>query len=473
MRLVPFAGTAVTAVLLATLVAAGLPASAMPAWQPSRDASPSTPVEDPYYPARSNPEIDTLHDNLALRWNGAVLTGSATIRFAATRNTDTVRLDLIKALHVSDVTLDGTEISWSHHNFGLVLETGPLAKGSRHTFLIDYSGIPHTVKAPTHRGDFGEGLGWTLDADGNVYTFQEPYGAYTWYPVNDHPSDKAHYDAQITVPVGDTAVFNGTMVSAKRAEKTTTFTWHGGRPLASYLTTIAIGPYTAHRDTMSDGTRATYWLLPRDDSILASLKSQSADAFDWLTDHAGPYPFNRFSTVVTGGDSAMETQTLVTLSRTAFNRPDAVIEHEMAHQWYGDAITPLDWQGLWLSEGWAMWMQQAYEVYRGGYRYLGGIDHWWQSDEDSRQRSGPPGDYDPKSFGDLNVYLGPAMMLDKIRQRVGNAEFTKLSKAWVTQHEYGNVTRAEFLTWLDAETGQRFDRLVNLWLDSAHTPDWP
>jgi aminopeptidase N len=120
-----------------------------------------------------------------------------------------------------------------------------------------------------------------------------------------------------------------------------------------------------------------------------------------------------------------------------------------------------------------MWMQQAYEVYRGGYRYLGGIDQWWQSDEDSRQRSGPPGDYDPKSFGDLNVYLGPAMMLDKIRQRVGNAEFTELSQAWVTQHEYGNVTRAEFLAWLNAETGRHFDRLVNLWLDSAHTPDWP
>ena len=65
------------------------------------------------------------------------------------------------------------------------------------------------------------------------------------------------------------------------------------------------------------------------------------------------------------------------------------------------------------------------------------------------------------------------MMLDKIRQKVGDAEFTKLSAAWVSEHEYGNVTRSEFLTWLNAETGESFTKLVNLWLDSPHTPDWP
>jgi aminopeptidase N len=430
-------------------------------------------VEDPYYPARSNPEINTLHDNLALHWDGAMLTGTATIRFAATRHTDAIRLDLIHALRVTGVTLDGTRIPYTHQVFGLVMRTGPLVKGQRHTLMISYSGVPHTVSAPTHRGDLGEGLGWTLDSAGNVYTFQEPYGAYTWYPVNDHPSDKARYDAQITVPAGTTAVFNGTLTHTSHAATTTTYAWHVGRPMSSYLTTIAIGPYTAYHATMSDGTPATYWLLPRDTSILNRLRVQSSAAFDWLTAHAGAYPFRTFGTVITGGDSAMETQTMVTMSRQAFDRPDAVVEHELAHQWYGDAVTPLDWQSLWLSEGWAMWMQQAYETDRGGYRYLGGMAHWRPYDEQSRQQSGPPGDYDPRSFGDLNVYLGPAMMLDEIRRRVGDAEFTALSARWVSQHEYGNVNRTEFVRWLDAETGRHFDRLVNRWLDSPHTPNWP
>ena len=477
MRKVPAAALAASFVLVAGLASSG-GASASSAYpSPAAAVIPRVHVphgvEDPYYPAKSNPEIDTLHDNLALTWDGKTLTGTATIRFATTLDTDTVRLDLIHSLRVSKVTLDGSPIHYTHQVFGLVMSTGPLLKGVPHTFTISYAGIPHTVKAPTHRGDFGEGLGWTLDANGNVYTFQEPYGAYSWYPVNDHPSDKARYDAQITVPAGDTAIFNGVMTSSVRTAKTSTFSWHVERPVASYLTTIAIGPYTAYHDTMSDGTKATYWLLPRDASILGSLKSQSSKAFDWLTAHAGPYPFDRFGTVVTAATSAMETQTLVTMSREAFDRPDAVIEHEMAHQWYGDAVTPLDWQGLWLSEGWAMWMQQAYEVDRGGYRYLGGMDKWRPYDDQSRQASGPPGDYDPKSFGDLNVYLGPAMMLDKIRQAVGDKEFTALSAKWVSEHEYGNVNRAEFVSWLNAETGQNFTKLVNLWLDSPHTPEWP
>ncbi len=481
MRLVPSAGTAVAALLFSTVGACGprvpgVPAPVAPTATDHPAHQHSAPVEDPYYPAKSNPEINTLHDDLSLRWDGAKLSGTATVTFATTRATSRVRLDLIKAMHVSTVTLDGTAIDFAHRGSGLVMSTGPLLEAERHTVRIGYSGRPHTVPAPTRRGDVAEGLGWTVDAAGNVYTFQEPYGAYTWYPVNDHPSDKATYDATITVPRGDTAVFIGTPTGSTSTGTTSSYSWRVARPVASYLTTIAIGPYTAYHGTMSDGTMATYWLLPRDREILPSLKAQSSAAFDWLLDHAGPYPFRTFGTVVTvvtGGTSAMETQTLVTLSRPAFDRPDAVIEHEMAHQWYGDAVTPLDWQGLWLSEGWAMWMQQAYESDRGGYRFLGGMDKWRPYDERSRQVSGPPGDYDPRSFGDLNVYLGPAMMLDRIRQRVGDAEFTALSKAWVRQHEYGNVSRAEFVTWLNGETGRRFNALVRLWLDSPHTPSWP
>lgn len=431
----------------------------------------SHPVEDPYYPAKSNPEVDALHYNLGLSWDGTRLRGDVQVRFRAAIATDGIRLDLIHSLKVTSVDLDGAPVDAIQRGDGLLVDTGDLAKNSVHVVAITYSGRPHTVEAPSHRGDQGEGLGWTLDQDGNVYTFQEPYGAYTWFPVNDHPSDKAMYDAQITVPKGDTGIFNGVLRGQHPAgAKATTFDWHLDSPAASYLTTIAIGPYKAHHDTMADGTPATYWVLPRDEDDLAKLTSQSQQAFTWLLDHAGPYPFSTFGTVVTGGSSAMETQTLVTMSRPALDRPDAVVEHEMAHQWYGDAISPRNWLGVWLNEGWAMWMQQAFETYRGGYQYLGGMDNWWPYDEASRQESGPPGHWDRQSFGDLNIYLGPAMMLDRIRRQIGNAEFTRLSKDWVLEHRYGVVDRDEFITWVNAETGKDFTRLIDKWLDSEHTP---
>jgi aminopeptidase N len=448
--------------------AAGV-SSAVPA--AGDEAGRSHPVEDPYYPAKSNPEFDGLHYDLGLAWDGTTLTGDVTIRFRITRSTDQFRLDLLHTLKVSGVIFDGVHTGYHQDGDGLVVKPGSMVGDSRHTVEITYAGKPHPVKAPSHRGDEQDGLGWSLDDDGNVFTFQEPYGAYTWYPVNDHPSDKAMFDAEITVPDGQTAVFNGVLESRHpNPGETTTFDWHLGYPVASYLTTIAIGPYQEHTDTLAGGTPATYWVLPRDESDLTRLKSQTEDAFAWLVKHAGPYPFDTFGTVVVGGTSAMETETMVTMSRAALDRPDAVVEHEMAHQWYGDAVSPVNWLGLWLNEGWAMWMQQAYEKYRGGYQYLGGMKHWRPYDEASRQASGPPGHWDRRSFGDLNVYLGPAMMLDRIRRRIGNDDFTRLSKEWVSHHEYGNVDRREFIRWVNAETGQNFSPLINRWLDSPHTP---
>ena len=435
------------------------------------DRGESTPVEDLYYPKTSNPEIDTLHYNLALAWDRTVLTGKATIVFRATRSTNSVDLDMATRLNVSDVAMDGREMAYIQVGDTLVIDVIGISRNSQHTLTIDYAGVPKPVRAPSRRSDLSEGLGWTVDPSGDVYTFQEPYGAFTWYPVNDEPSDKALYDVQVTVPKGQVAVFNGTLVGHdSMSPSTTTWSWHTDEPVASYLTTIAIGPYRAYHQAMPDGTPATYWLLPQDRALAPKLEREARTAFVWLEKRLGAYPFDTFGIVIVGGASGMETQTMITLSRGALNERDAVVAHEIAHQWFGDAVTPTTWQGLWLNEGWAMYMQQWFERSTGHYEYGGGISHWRPLDNESRLRSGPPGNWDPRTFADLNVYLGPAMMLNAIRERVGDAEFETLARAWVTDHEYGNVDRAEFVHWLNAKTGQDFTPLVHRWLDSRRTP---
>ncbi|MGH3446482.1 MAG: M1 family metallopeptidase [Nocardioidaceae bacterium] len=432
----------------------------------------SEPVEDPYYPATSNPEVDSLHYNLELSWSGSKLTGATTLLFRVAEPTETVRLDLSSKLSVTKVRLDGgRSIDFSQADDGLLMQTGALSEDTRHTLAIDYSGVPGPTPAPSLRPDMTEGLGWVVGADGSVYTFQEPYGAFTWYPVNDHPSDKALYDAQITVPNGDAAVFNGVLEAKEPGESSTTWSWHMEKPAASYLTTIAIGPYKQHKVTMPGGTPGSYWLMPRDRHLLPILKRKGRNAFRWLEKRAGDYPFATFGAVVVGGESAMETQTMITMSRGVVTSPTADFAHEMSHQWFGDAVTPTDWQGLWLNEGWAMYMQQWYEEQSPTVgSYGGGMSSWWRLDNMARQRSGPPGDYDPQTFGDNNVYLGPAMMLDRIRRKIGDGPFRRLVRRWPAAHEYGNVDRAMFESWLDRETGRDFGPLMDRWLDSNHTP---
>lgn len=432
----------------------------------------SEPVEDPYYPDKSNPEVDALHYFLDLDWDGTTLDATTTVTFRATEQTDTVRLDLADELEVGEVLLDGESVDFEQSDDGLVIETGPLEADSRHTATISYAGEPAPTEAPSLRTDMGEGLGWQTDADGNVFTFQEPYGAVTWYPVNDHPSDEALYDARITTRDGDVGVFNGKLEATDRQGDTTVNTWHLEEPAASYLTTIAIGPYTEYVEKSPAGMDISYWLTDRDRDLLEPMAAEGGKAFDWLVEHAGPYPFDTLGVVVVGGNSAMETETMITMSASAVERPDAVLEHEMAHQWFGDSLTPRTWQGVWLNEGFAMYYQQWYETDQGREPYGGGLADWGYYDQLSRGMSGPPGDFNPESFGDSNVYLGPAMMLDVIRQRVGDKKFERLLIAWAREHEGETVDRELFTEWLNEKTGRDFTPLIAKWLDSEKTPTY-
>nr|MBA3311018.1 M1 family metallopeptidase [Nocardioidaceae bacterium] len=430
----------------------------------------SEPVEDPYYPEKSNPEIDSLHYHLDLLWVGRVLSGVTTLTFRATEDTSAIRLDLSGALSADSVELDGEPIEYTQSDDGLEMSTPPLTADSTYRLRIAYSGVPEPTPAPSQRSDMTSGLGWSVDPGGNVHTFQEPYGAFTWYPVNDHPSDEALYDATVTTRGDDVAVFNGELVGTDTADGKTIARWHVGEPVASYLVTIAIGPYTEYTDMTPGGMELSYWLLPGDKRLLPRLTADGDAAFDWLVEHAGPYPFESLGVLVVGGTSGMETQTMITLSAGAVERSDAVLLHEMAHQWYGDSVTPVDWKGMWLNEGWAMYMQQWFETDTGRPPYAGGIEYWRPLDMLSRATAGPPGDYDPQAFGESNVYLGPAMMLDEIRKRIGDAEFERIVKAWAAEHENQQVDRVEFTRWINDETGENLTPLIDRWLDSPQTP---
>ncbi|MGI8613575.1 MAG: M1 family metallopeptidase [Nocardioidaceae bacterium] len=433
-------------------------------------AAESAPVEDPYYPDTSNPEVDVLHYFLDLAYNDNQLSGIATVTFRATMPTQTIRLDLADALEVAKVTLDDTDVVFRHAESGLTMTTRRLKPGRTHTVVIEYSGAPEPVPAPSKRSDLDAGLGWNTERDGTVYALQEPYGAFTWYPANDHPSDKALYDARITTSSPNVAVFNGTLEGKHVDGNFTTMTWHVEEPMASYLTTIAIGPYKQYSGPTTSGLTIRYWLMNRDKDLLPQLRSEGAEAFDWLVAHAGPYPFSSLGVVVVGSQSAMESQTMVTLGRSFAEIPGPTLQHEIAHQWFGDSVTPTSWQGMWLNEGWAEYMQQWFEADTEPTKLGGWMRGWRRYDDAARRASGPPGDYEPDSFGDTNVYLGPALMLNEIRKRVGDATFEHLVTAWPAQHQNENVDRAEFTRWVNDFTGEDLTSLINLWLDSSHTP---
>ena len=338
----------------------------------------------------------------------------------------------------------------------------------RYELSLAYRGTPEPVVVPTTRGDLST-TGWTTTEEGETWTMQEPWGAYTWYAVNDHPSDKALYDFTLTVPSPWVGVANGALVDRTESDGDTTTTWHLAEPAASYLVTSAFGDYEMTEDSSASGVPITYW-TPRDDPSAAEALAATPDAMAWLEDLLGPYPFDTFGTVVVDSRSGMETQTMVTLGNTSYTLSPAVIVHELAHQWYGDQVTPTDWSDVWMNEGMAMYLQGMWEAERDGITPAQKMDEWSYYEADFRRDAGPPGDFDPQAFGSSNVYYGPALMYQELREKVGDEAFFDVVRAWPEANDNDNATRADYLAFIEEQTGAELDEFFEAWLLGTTTP---
>jgi aminopeptidase N len=187
----------------------------------------------------------------------------------------------------------------------------------------------------------------------------------------------------------------------------------------------------------------------------------------------GPYPFEAYGAMLLPGQfgAALETQTLSTFQEDITDEPpgESIVAHELAHQWFGNAVTPTRWRDIWLNEGFAtyaelMWvnrtrpraaLDRAYaEILTCGVRYI------------STAPGRPP-------LGDLfngSVYLRGAATLHALRLRVGDSTFFRILRAWVVGHQYGNATTAQFIALAQEMSGQNLDRFTTKWLYTAEAP---
>jgi len=436
------------------------------------DAALSTPRADSVYPSVGDPGVDALHYGLQLSWDPghSLLTGTETLLFRATRGADRFQLDLGHPLVVAHATLDGHPVKVRHDAKDLVVDA-PVAADSRHVLQLSYSGTPEPVRAPTDRPDF-DTTGWTTTRDGSVWTMQEPYGAYSWYAVNDQPSDKAFYDISVAAPSPMVGVANGRMVSQDTSDGRTVTRWQLAAPAASYLVTLAIGRFTRTTDTGPHGLPITYWTPTDKPSTLARVR-YTPEAVAYLESKVGPYPFPTLGVLVVPSQSAMETQSTITLGDTRYALTRDTLVHELAHQWYGDTVTPGDWSDLWMSESMALYLAEGSWTADHTGKSFDGILHGWDIGAPfMREMWGPPARYAPESFGEGNVYYVPALMWDLVRQRVGDEEFWRLVREWPATHRFTSQDRDTLVAWWSRRTGEDLRPLFHAWLLGRRQPAW-
>ena len=429
----------------------------------------SAPVEDRVYPDVGDPGVDALHYDLTLTWDpdGRRLDGMERLTFRATAEADDFRLDLAEQLTVGAVTIDGADTAFEHAGKDLVVDH-PVTTNREYTVFVHYSGTPEPVDAPVHRRDFST-TGWTATPDGGAWTMQEPYGAFTWYAVNDQPSDKALYDITVRAPAPMLGVANGELRSQRTVGGLSVSRWRLDEPAASYLVTVAVGDFEEATDRAPSGVPISYWTPSGRADLVRRLREAPA-AMDWLEDRLGPFPFDRLGFVIVAGLSGMETQTMITLGDNRYATAPEVIVHETAHQWYGDSVTPVDWRDVWINEGMATFLQGAWMSQHGGPPMDGLFDRWASLDSQLRAEAGPPADFDPDYFASGNVYYIPAVMWNELRHRIGDEEFWRLVREWPQSHENGNADYDDITAWWSEQTGEDLSDFFDTWLLSEQTP---
>ncbi|MER7826584.1 M1 family metallopeptidase [Streptomyces sp. NPDC096097] len=431
-------------------------------------------LRDPYFPRAGNGGYQVDHYALDLDYDpdDGQLHGTAVITARAEQTLSSFNLDF-SGLKVEGVTVQGEGARYNRTGNELTVRPAEdLEKGEVFRTEVDYSGKPKALADPD-----GAEEGWITTRDGAV-AVGEPVGSMTWFPGNHHPSDKATYDITITVPRGYEAVSNGELRS--RIEGTdgrTVFAWHSPEPMASYLATAAIGRYKVTTGRTPSGVGLYSAVTPEEEAASAGPLGRLPEMVEWGSGRFGPYPFASAGAIVVPAGTlgyALETQ-----GRPVYPGAPSedLVVHELAHQWFGDSVSPKSWKDMWLNEGFAtyaewLWTedhggptaQQHFEAFRTGDT---DVDEDADKDWGAFPPADPPG---PQDISADPVYYRGAMVLHRIRQEVGDEKFFALVRGWAEAHRHGNVSTADFTAYAEQSTGRSLKKVWDVWLYGRARP---
>jgi aminopeptidase N len=468
---------------------------------PGSDFAEGSPgAGDAYFPNSGNGGYDVQHYDLKLAYTPPApapaplegqLEGTATIDMVATHGLDRFSLDL-RGLDAQSVTVNGgslTEVPppdpgavvdgpvyWQVQDddarvWELNVQPRPkIREGENMRVVVKYGG---TTTRP--RDIEGALYGWVTTRDGAMVV-NEPDGAMTWYPVNDHQTDKATYTYSITVPSGKTAVANGLQFKPPNTQKgKTTWFWDAPDAQASYLSTASVGDFTLRPTyTSSSG-------VPIVDAVDTKLSASSltttnaslgrqADMIDFFESQFGDYPFNSFGSIV-DNDSvgyALETQTRPVYSTRA---TEGTVAHELAHMWFGNAVSPRRWQDIWLNEGWATYATWLWNEYNDRGSAQEAYDEWYASeDENSDYWSVQIGDPGPFGLFLDQIYDRGAATLHALRVEVGDQAFFAGTRLWLQRYDDSAGTAEDFQAVFEEASGEDLDGFFDTWLRGQEKP---
>jgi aminopeptidase N len=421
-------------------------------------------VGDALFPDLGNPGLDVTHYDVALSYvpGSGLVEGVVTLDIVLTTARDTITLDSLGPT-ISEVTVDGDAVPYEPQPPELFIDIPDSSAGDQLQVLVRYEVRPQPVAS-----DAGISLGW-FETDGGSFVLSEPEGARYWLPSNDHPSDKASYTFHITVPVGTVAVANGELTDRHVALTNETFVWQEERPMATYLVQVLTGDYVLVDATGPHGLPLSSVVLNADRELAQPSLDLISEQVAFFETQFGPYPLDRYGIAITDSFAglAMETQ-----ERSMFSRDDVLgpypptdlYAHELAHQWFGDAVSVEEWGDIWLNESFASYAAWLWLEHEGE-----SLDALADSALAARYPGATATPSVPEMFA-YNSYEGGAVVLHALRKEIGDDAFFTLLRRWVADNNGTARNTTDFIALAEEVAGRSLTDFFATWLFAATVP---
>jgi aminopeptidase N len=427
---------------------------------------------DPYLPGHGDSDYEVIHYDLDLDYKVATnrLNGRATLTVRALAPLNSVRLDLSR-LKVERVLVGGVaprKITPKEHALVVKLAT-PLPQGAVTTLEVSYRGKPQPV--PGAHGP----AGWEELTDG-VLVASQPYGAPSFFPCNDRADNKATYTITVTTESDYRVVATGQPMGSTTRAGRTRWTFDEPAPTSPYLVSVTIGrldeemlPGASDRITVA---RPRILRLPRDTAF-----RQLPEMLETLEGWFGPYPFQSVRAVVVDEplEIPTEAQGMATFG-TNHLLPgwgnERLVVHELAHQWFGNAVTAAHLRDIWLHEGFACYIEWLWSERRG----LATADQ-----RAAQHRTILTGEEQPAPLSDPGmahmfddwVYKRGALMLHTLRRTIGDESFFGLAREWIARYSGRTASTADFVALASRYSPDDLKPMFSAWLDARKLPKLP
>ena len=390
---------------------------------------------------------------------------------------DVFRLDLIKAggapgskgMLVSKVTSEGKAMSFTHENDELKIKLeAPSQLNQRSRYSITYSGVPAS----------GLKIANNKYGDRTFFSDNWPDKARNWLSVIDHPYDKATCEFIITAPSQYQVVSNGLKVELSDLANGKRLThWRQSVPIAPWLYVLGVARFAVQYVGGFDGKPIETWVYQQDrDAGFYDFASPTKQVLEFYSENVGPFAYEKLANIqsnsVSGG---MEAASAILYSEKSVvgdrnERWRNVVIHEIAHQWFGNAVTEYDWDDVWLSEGFATYFTLLFIEHEYGHDAL--MDGLASSKKNVIDYGSKNPDYrivhdnlkDMNQVTSSQTYQKGSWILHMLRGVIGTDAFWKGIKSYYLKYQNLNASTTDFRREMEEASGQDLKYFFEQWL---------